>query len=132
MSIFVNQTFQIELKFTYVLNKEKKVTGVKILAPDAQGESVYTITCDAVGKDFDTMSQILEDATVINHITGKPIVRNRVLCRLIILRFLKNFKDGDQNDIAVTNENIGKIHYEIIRALARSWLNKTSGKVDRE
>lgn len=128
MSIFVEDKFPITIKFAYISGKDGIVTGVRLLSPEAEGDSVCTVTCDASGRDFDTMSQIMEDATIINHITGKSMIRNRVLCRLVVLRCLKNFRDGDNNVIEVTAENIGKIHYEIVRALARIWLSKTSGK----
>ncbi len=131
MSIFVEDQFQITIKFSYVTTQEGRVTGVRVLPLNAEGESVNTLICDASGRDFDTMSQILEDATIINHITGKPIVRNRVLSRLIILRFLRNFRDESNNPIAITPESIGKIHYDIVRALARSWLTQTSSKGEK-
>lgn len=133
MSIFVdaNKTFPVMVKFKFVHNAEGAVTGVRILPRNAEGEGVQSIVCDAVGRDFDTMSKVMEDASLINHVTGKPMVRISVLCRMIILRFFRgwNIKDKKTGDaVPITSETLNSLRYEIVRAMAREWLLATGNK----
>ena len=134
MSIFVNpeETFPVIIRFKIKNVVNDVITSVKILKPneDADDDTVSLI-CDAKGRDFETMSNILEEATIINAVTGNPMVRTFVLCRLIILSFFSswNLKDAETgNVVPITSENIGKTRHEIVRALAQEWLKITSGK----
>jgi hypothetical protein len=110
----------------------KKFTSVKILRPNEESDDdTVSLICDAKGRDFETMSNILEEATIINAVTGNPMVRTFVLCKLIILSFFSswNLKDAETgNVVPITSENIGKTRHEIVRALAQEWLKITSGK----
>ena len=133
MSIFVNpeETFPIIVKLKVKNQVDGVITSIKICKPDEEGDDIISLICDAKGRDFETMSQILEEATIINAVTGNPMVRTYILCKLIILSFFKswNLKDSETgNLIPITNENIGKSRHEIIRALAQEWLKQTSGK----
>ena len=134
MSIFVNpeETFQVIIRFKIKNVVNDVVTSVKILKPsDDPDEDTISLVCDAKGRDFETMSNILEEATIINAVTGNPMVRTFVLCKLIILSFFTswNLKDAETGNIVpITSENIGKTRHEIIRALAQEWLKITSGK----
>jgi hypothetical protein len=134
MSIFVNpeETFPVIIRFKIKNVVNDVVTSVKILKPsDDPDEDTISLVCDAKGRDFETMSNILEEATIINAVTGNPMVRTFVLCKLIILSFFTswNLKDAETGNIVpITSENIGKTRHEIIRALAQEWLKITSGK----
>ena len=132
-SIFVNpeETFPIIVKLKVKNEVDGVITSIKIWKTDEEGDDIISLICDAKGRDFETMSQILEEATIINTVTGNPMVRTYILCKLIILSFFKswNLKDSETgNLIPITNENIGKTRHEIIRALAQEWLKLTSGK----
>jgi hypothetical protein len=132
MSIFVdpNQTFPIVLNFEYVLNANGVVTGIRLLGEQAEGPGVQTLICHAAGRDYDTMSRVLEESTIINHITGQPVVRHSLFCRLIVLRFVRswNVKDEHGNPVPIKSETLGKLRYELVRAIAREWLKITSGR----
>ena len=133
MSIFVNpeETFPSIVKLKVKNEIDGVITSIKICKPDEEGDDIISLICDAKGRDFETMSQILEEATIINAVTGNPMVRTYILCKLIILSFFRswNLKDSETgNLIPITNENIGKTRHEIIRALAQEWLKLTSGK----
>lgn len=135
MSIFVdpNETFPVMVKFRYISQIEGVVTSVAILPNDAEGEGVQILVCDAVGRDFETMSKVMEDATIINHVTGNPMVRISVLCRLVIMRFFRGWNIRDQKTgqpVPINSETLSSIRYEIVRALAREWLRLTSSKVN--
>ena len=134
MSIFVNpeETFPVIIRFKIKNVVNEVITAVKILKPSEESDDdTISLICDAKGRDFETMSNILEEATIINAVTGNPMVRTFVLCKLIILSFFSswNLKDAETgNVVQITSENIGKTRHEIVRALAQEWLKITSGK----
>jgi hypothetical protein len=134
MSIFVNpeETFPVIIRFKIKNVVNDVITSVKILRPNEESDDdTVSLICDAKGRDFETMSNILEEATIINAVTGNPMVRTFVLCKLIILSFFSswNLKDAETgNVVPITSENIGKTRHEIVRALAQDWLKITSGK----
>ena len=134
MSIFVNpeETFPVIIRFKIKNVVNDVVTAVKILkANDESDDDTISLICDAKGRDFETMSNILEEATIINAVTGNPMVRTFVLCKLIVLSFFTswNLKDAETGNIVpITSENIGKTRHEIVRALAQEWLKLTNGK----
>ena len=134
MSIFVNpeETFPVIIRFKIKNVVNEVITAVKILKPNEESDDdTVSLICDAKGRDFETMSNILEEATIINAVTGNPMVRTFVLCKLILLSFYSswNLKDAETgNVVPITSENIGKTRNEIVRALAQEWLKITSGK----
>jgi hypothetical protein len=134
MSIFVNpeETFPIIIRFKIKNVVNDVITSVKILKEkDESDDETISLICDAKGRDFETMSNILEEATIINAVTGNPMVRTFVLCKLIVISFFTswNLKDAETGNIVpITSENIGKTRHEIVRALAQEWLKITSGK----
>jgi hypothetical protein len=134
MSIFVNpeETFPVIVRFKIKNVVNDVITAVKILKPNEESDDdTVSLICDAKGRDFETMSNVLEEATIINAVTGNPMVRTFVLCKLIILSFFSswNLKDAETgNVVPITSENIGKTRHEIVRALAQEWLKITSGK----
>ena len=134
MSIFVNpeETFPVIIRFKIKNVVNEVITAVKILKPNEESDDdTVSLICDAKGREFETMSNILEEATIINAVTGNPMVRTFVLCKLIILSFVSswNLKDAETgNTVPITSENIGKTRHEIVRALAQEWLKITSGK----
>ena len=133
MSIFIdpNQTFPITVKLKITGKIDDIATSIKILKPDEEGDDVLEIVCDVTGRDFDTMSKILEEATIINAVTGNPMVRISVFCKLIVLNFFKswNLKDSETNrQIPINLETLGKMRYEIVKALAKEWVRVTGAK----
>jgi len=135
MSIFVDpeEIFEIRQKFCYIKNNDV-ITGVKIIEDTAEEneQDIHEIICYASGRDFDNMSKIMEDATLINHITGETMVRMSVLYRLIIQRFFKtwNVKDREGNIAPINSDSINKTHDSIVRALGKKWLALTNGDIN--
>ena len=119
MSIFVDpaNTFRVIIKFKEISNQDGDVVGLKILPDDTDDTDALECVCEAKGRDFDNMSAVMEACTAINHNTGKPIIQISKFCKMIILRFF-------------TSENIGSVHYKIVRALARKWLLITDGRIE--
>jgi hypothetical protein len=130
MSIFINteETFLLKLRFVYKYNDLAQPIGVKIINDDAEFiENEQCLSCQVKGRDYDTMSRVLEKTTIINHISGKPMIRSRVFNKLIIVSFFISWDAVDDQDktIEINNDNIGKMNYDLVKALSRKWLNLT-------
>lgn len=129
MSIFISEdTFDLKLCYLAHKDNEGNVMSVSVANPAQPGAEF--LNCKVKGRDFDTMSKIMEDATIVNHITGKPMVRSAVLCRLILVNFFKSWDAKDKNGMSrlLNVESVGKVDYKIVRVLARRWLQMTGGK----
>jgi hypothetical protein len=77
------------------------------------------------------MSSIIEDATIINSVTGNPLLRTSVLCKNIITSFFSviKIKDGDNEETFYPDpHNVGLMRYELVKALSKKWLEMTGGK----
>jgi len=73
-----------------------------------------------------------KEATIINAVTGNPMVRTFVLCKLIILSFFSswNLKDAETGNIVpINSENIGKTRHEIIRAFSTRMAENNKRKI---
>lgn len=136
MSIFVDksQTFRVVVNFKESRNSDNDIVGIVILQDDTEDENAMQCVCEAKGRDFENMSSVMEACTAINHTNGKPVIQISKFCKMIILRFFTtwNVYENDQSKepIPITNENIGNLHYKMVRALARKWLLLTDGKLD--
>jgi len=130
MSVFISDDpFEFKVYFKSTLNTAGQLISLVIL-PDASDKEAQTIKCWVVGRDFDNMSRILENSSIINHINGETLVRKSVFYRAIILKFFKTWNLYDENGQMVPIENhlVSKMHDTLIRALAKKWLRVTSGK----
>lgn len=125
MSLFIDPNNLIEIRFKVRMTDEG---GIHFVTNEDSESNCQEIICECKGRDFDTMSRVLEDSTIINHITGSAMVRTRNLYRGIVCNFVKswNLKDEKTEKILpITHEIVGQMHDEIPRAIARMWLNKT-------
>lgn len=130
MSIFVDhkETFPIQIHYQVFRNDEGKVTGLKPV-PDGTPDSEVLI-CNVRGCDHNTMSKIMEQATVINHYTGKPVVRSVVFFRLMILNFFVswNAKGKDGRPAPINDDSVNAIHDKMARALVSKYLKTIGGR----
>jgi hypothetical protein len=121
MSIFVDpiKTFPLTIYFQY------DGEGIKILKESHDDSEA--INCQVRGRDYEQMSKILEDATVINHISGKPMLRSRIFYKLIILNFFSSWdiKGANEEIIPINNDRIAAMNYNLVKALAKKWLEIT-------
>jgi hypothetical protein len=132
MSIFVDPDALIPIRVRYLelKNDDGKVIGVKILSDDTPKEELQReIICTARGRDYKNMSEILEQCTLINHITGKPMIRSKVFRTMIMERFFVtwNVFDANQNMIEINNNTINNMHEQLVKKLVNKWVIKTTG-----
>lgn len=128
MSIFVDagKRFELKINCKIIKNDAGDVLCYKI---DPNGDS--EITCDVKGRNFADMSNIIEDATIINSVTGNPLLRTSVLCKNIIINFFSviKIKDGDNEETYYPDpHNVNLMRYELVKALSKKWLEMTGGK----
>ena len=131
MNIFVDPkiTFKITIKYEHIANSDGVITGVKILPSNVEkSETVRSLVCHCAGRDYDNMSKVLEESTIINHITGRPLVRYSLFCKLIVLRFVKHWTAThiDGNPIPIRSETVNQMQYDIIKAISKEWIKATS------
>ena len=136
MSIFVDASKRFELKLSCDIIKD--VNGDVICYKiNSKGQS--TISCDVKGRSFSEMSHIIEEATIINSVTGNPLLRTSVLCKLILSTFFSSIRITQlvEVDEEIKEEtevyypdinNVNHIRYELVKALAKKWLELTGGK----
>jgi hypothetical protein len=124
MSIFINNNFEIVFKYNNII-KDNYLIGCKI---DENGS--FTLIAKAKGRDFETMSKIIEDSSIINSVNGKPMLRTSVLCKNIILKFITEIRIESEelsSNIVPTTENIKDMDFNIVKQISKKWLEITSG-----
>jgi hypothetical protein len=126
MSIIIkpNETFEIRINFYKIENEV--LSKIKI---DKNGD--HLIICDASKRDFKTMSTIIEEATIINSVNGKPFLRSKILCYQIMLNFIKSIRvvDDENEEYHTVNEStINNMEYDVVKTICKKWLELTSGK----
>lgn len=125
MGIFINSSlFEFEINFDELLIEDVLV-GIKV---SNQGKS--KLICKARGRDFDTMSKILEDSTVLNSVNGTAMLRVSNFYKLIIKNFIKEMyliTDDNKEEIIINSDNINSIHYNLVKAISKKWMALTGG-----
>ena len=128
MSIFVvaGKRFELKLNCDVIKNDDGDVLCYKI---NPQGNC--EIICDVKGRNFADMSNIIEEATIINSVTGNPLLRTSVLCKNILSNFFSVIKIKTEENEEVfypDPHNVNSMRYELVKALSKKWLEMTSGK----
>jgi hypothetical protein len=128
MSIIIdkNSTFELKLSGSYVIDSNEKIIGFKILP-----EGNIKINCVCTGRDFERMSNVVEAASIINAINGKPMLRTSVLCRLILINFINEIEvvsETEKQTFKVDANLVNQIQYDVIKAISQKWLQVTDGR----
>jgi len=122
MGIFVNNNlFDIKIFFKEIYVNENLVS-IKVI--DKFEDGAFVLSCKAKGRDFETMSKILEESTILNSITGSPMLRISQFYKLIIRHFVKKIiiESEITEEIEITTENINNMHYDIVKNIAKKWM----------
>ena len=89
------------------------------------------VVCDVKGRNFSDMSNIIEEATIINSVTGNPLLRTSILCKSIITNFFSviRIRENENEEVYYPDpNNVSYMRYELVKALSKKWLEMTSGK----
>lgn len=128
MSIFVDAGKRFELRLN--CNIIKDANG-DVICYKFVNDGKCEILCDVKGRNFADMSNIIEESTIINSVTGNPLLRTSVLCKNIIVNFFSviKIKDGENEETYYPDpHNVNQMRYELVKNLSKKWLELTSGK----
>lgn len=126
MSILIdkNKTFTLSFKGSYKIDENNNIIGFKINDGDV------VLKASVIGRDFESMSKIIEECSIINSVTGKPLLRSSLLCKLILLNYFKKIEiisEKENSVIVVNKDSVNKLHYDIVKFMAMKWLEFTDG-----
>jgi len=127
MGIFVNNNlFDIEIYYKEIYHNDIFVS-IKVL--DKFENGTFKLVCKAKGRDFETMSKILEESTILNSITGSPMLRVSQFYKLVVRNFIKKITIESEinEEVEVTAENINNMHYDLVKNIAKNWMIVTGG-----
>lgn len=126
MSILVNKniTYNIYINGYFKSDENNNIIGFK------QGIGDVEIKCIVSNRDFESMSKIIEECSIINSVTGKPLLRSGLLSKLILLNYFKEIQVSSPSDnytIKINKDTINDLHYDLVKCLATKWLDFTDG-----
>ena len=90
-------------------------------------DNSYKLIFIAKGPSFDIVSNALEEATYINHITGQPFVVTSILYKKLFSNVVINvqFPNNDKlESIDISQVDMNKLHYNLIKIVMKEWLKK--------
>jgi len=141
MSIFVDASkrFQLSINFDEVKTEKGDIICYKF-----SENGLCSVICDVKARNFADMSHIIEEATIINSVTGNPLLRTSVLCKLVISTFFSSVRvitrtqETDSKGKVTISENeevfypdknsVNNMRYELVKVLTKKWLELTGGK----
>lgn len=117
-------------KFNFEFNAQFKYLNNEIIGFKLKNDGEVKIKFSFTNRDFETMSKIIEDSSIINSVTGKPLLRSSLFTKLIVLNYIKDVQVESETynaSFQINNQNINNIHYDLIKFLAMKWLELTDG-----
>jgi hypothetical protein len=112
--------FPFESKYSFIEHSNGFCT---IDCPKENNEFIILFLAKA--PSFGLVANALEEATYINHITGKPFIRTSILYRILFSQVIINIEFPDNtklNSIDVSSENLDNINYNLIKFVMKEWL----------
>jgi hypothetical protein len=127
MSIFVdeNQTFPIVIYYTQVFNEENILLYTDVSDTPQDGWKILsTEFCQPSAGVF---SDILEQATVVNSLSHKPVLRTRVLRDMILVRLMKKWSvlNNEGLEVPINEQTINNMEIKIANLLFISYIRNT-------
>lgn len=126
MSILVNkdQIFEYTINGTYDICEKTNSKKFK-----QSKENTAQLTIYYVERDFDSMSKIIEDCSIINSVTGKPLLRASSFIKKIAETYIKRVilkSETEEIDILINSSSVSKMHYDFVKLISSKWLELTS------
>lgn len=127
MNIFVDKNIIFESSFKFDLKKDinENVCGYKI---NENGK--FSLSFKFKGRDFESMSKIIEDSSIINSYNGKPLLRTSVFIKAIFNTYIIEVSIIENEHIRnfpIQNDSINLVHYDFVKMIVSKWLELTGG-----
>ena len=129
MNIFVdeNETFPVCLYFTEERDEDGNLLNVEVSEEEKEGwEKIETEFCQPSAGSF---SEILEQATVLNDLNQKPLIKTSIFRDLILYRFMKKWNrfldEEKERMIPINPDNLYNLHVNISNGLFLTYIQKT-------
>jgi len=128
MSIFVdqNETFTINVYYKENRNENGELENFDVCGePKADYKQITAKFCQP---SADVFGRILSEATIINHMNQKPIMKTDVLRTFILSTLMKEWSaTNDSGDVVPINTStVSNIHVKIANYLFLQYLKKST------
>lgn len=119
MSIFVdeNEVFPIKIYYKEFRDENNILIYIDVSGePLEDWEELEAYFCQPSVSSF---SEILEEATVLNSLSQKPVIRTRILRDLTLLYLMKSWsiKGEDDQQVPINEQTISKLDFKIANEL---------------
>jgi hypothetical protein len=118
-NLYTDELYGFETFYSY-----KELPNGLIVIDKPKEDNKYIVQFLAHGPKFDLIASALEDATYINHITGKPFIRTSILYRYLFTHAIVqiNFPDNElMKSITVKDVDINRINYNLVKIICEHW-----------
>jgi hypothetical protein len=114
-------------------DEQRVQSGLKVLPDDSKVEGAVQMCVRCVGRDFDTMSLVMEESAIINHRNHEVLVRMRNFVQYCMAAFFRSWdlRNAETNEpLPLSADAIKYIHYDVAKALVKKWVKATGGSVE--
>lgn len=119
MGVFVDENDTFSIKIYYKENRDENNKLLNVETSDKYNDGWNELEAYFCQPSVATFSAILEEATVLNSLNQKPVIRTRTLRDLVLLHFMKDWslKDSGDNKIPINQDTVGKLVFGIANEL---------------
>ncbi len=109
--------------FEVFVSVRKLDNGVVLIDAPSE-ENCHLVRFLALPPKFDIVSQVLEESTYMNHVTGEAFIRTSILYKNILKHAIKiiDVVDSDIDQINIEKTNFGDLNYNLVKAVCKKWL----------
>ena len=133
LDIFVDEDELFPITIHYRVVRDDDGNKIRVETSSSGGEGWRSITGNFSQPSSQAFGEVLEQATIINHMDFRPLLRTWSLRDGTLMRFMKNWDvksgkfgdDGKDIFIPISYKAISEIHYEISQSLFLEYMNKT-------
>lgn len=133
MSVIVdrNATFKIEFKYIENKNSDGKVISIDIV-DDVETANIFS--GDFINASFDMISEAKEEATVINHINEKSMLRYKIFVPVLLSMVCKswNLTVENGNKIPIDKNVFSAMHSNFCEEIFKRWCKITKQHIIEE
>lgn len=135
MDIFVDEdeTFPITIHYRGVMDGDGNRVRVEVSTGEVEGDGWKTLRGEFSQPSSQAFGEVLEQATIINHMDFRPLLRTWALRDGVLVRFMKSWNvrtghfDEAGNPILaqISQRAISGLHYELSQTLFIEYMNRT-------